>query len=274
MNTSSSPQVSIEPRINPRSVALRVVDLGKRYFHQSAKRPRTLQERCIGRFQEQGPSGEFWGLRHVSFELGRGKAMGVVGSNGAGKSTLLRLISGIGRPDEGSIVVSGRSNSLLDLNGGFHNDLTGRENVYVSAIISGLRRAAAARLLDEIVAFSGLENFFDDPLRTYSNGMRARLGFAVALAIMPATDLLLVDEVLTVGDAEFSERCLERIARFRTTGGSVLFVSHSLPVVSEFCDQVLWLRGGHIERIGAPNEVVAAYLETDGPQSPSPSAPI
>jgi len=186
-----------------------------------------------------------------------------VGANGAGKSTLLRLIAGIGRPDEGSIRVAGRVNALLDLDAGFHGELTGRENVFVGAMTAGLRRAEVTRRMDEIVAFSGLANFIDDPLRSYSSGMRVRLGFAVTLAAMSRTDLLLVDEVLTVGDEEFGARCLERARRFRDDGGSVLLVSHSLPLVRDFCDRALWLRGGHLAQLGSPTEVVGAYLAAE-----------
>ncbi|MCM2269691.1 MAG: ATP-binding cassette domain-containing protein [Thermoanaerobaculia bacterium] len=248
---------------------LEVVDLGKRFRHRSPVRPQTLQERCIGRHQEKGPHGEFWGLRHVSFTLAPGSATAIVGANGAGKSTLLRLLCGIGRPDEGGFRLAGKVNAMLDLDAGFHSELTGRENVFVSAMIAGLRRAQVARLMDEIVAFSGLDGFIDDPLRTYSSGMRVRLGFAVAVALIPKTDLLLVDEVLAVGDAEFSARCLERIGRFRDAGGSVLVVSHSMSLVLDFCDRALWLRGGHVARFDAAPAVVADYLAAEaGPAAP------
>jgi lipopolysaccharide transport system ATP-binding protein len=242
---------------------LRVVDLGKRFFHRTSARPATLQERCVGRHQERGPGGEFWSLRHVDFTLRAGGALAVIGANGAGKSTLLRLLCGIGRPDEGRFLTRGAPSAMLDLDSGFHGDLTGRENLYVNAMIAGMRRRDVASSLDEIVDFSGLAAFIDDPLRTYSAGMRARLGFAIALAVAPRTDLLLVDEVLTVGDAEFSARCLERIGAYRAEGGSVLLVSHALATVVEFCDRALWLRGGHVAGIGQPDEIVAAYLEAE-----------
>jgi len=246
---------------------LEVVELGKRFFHRSHRRATTLQERCIGRDQERGPGGEFWGLRHVTFSVPRGTTTAVIGANGAGKSTLLRLVCGIGRPDEGEIRVAGRLHAMLDLDAGFHNELTGRENVFVSAMIAGLRRRQVAALMDEIVAFSGLEAFVDDPLRTYSSGMRARLGFAVAVAVMQRTDLLLIDEVLSVGDAEFGARCLERIAHFRAAGGTVLVVSHSLPFVAEFCDKALWLHGGHLADFGDATAVVSRY-QTAGDHAP------
>lgn len=246
------------------AAALRVVDLGKRYFHRSPDRPRTLQERCIGRHQEVGPRGEYWGLRHVSFSLEPGTALGVIGANGAGKSTLLRLSCGIGRPDEGAVQVTGRVNALLDLNSGFHSELTGRENVFIGAMTAGLRRAEVGRLMDEIVDFSGLEGFIDDPLRTYSIGMQARLGFAVAMAVLPNCSLLAVDEVLAVGDSEFSARCLERIRRFLDAGGAVLVASHSMGLVRAFCERALWLRGGHAVRIASSAEVTDDYLAAEG----------
>ena len=242
---------------------LRVNNLGKRYFHSSAWRPTTLQERCIGLHQERGPGGEFWALRHVDFSLTAGSALGIVGANGAGKSTLLRLLSGIGRPDEGSFVNRLLPNALLDLDSGFNGELTGRENVFVSAMIAGLRRREVNRALEEIVSFSGLEAFIDDPLRTYSSGMKVRLGFSIALAVAPKCELLFVDEVLVVGDAEFSVRCLERVSAFRNAGGSVLLVSHSLPTIETFCDRALWLRGGHVEMIGRPDEIARSYLAVE-----------
>jgi lipopolysaccharide transport system ATP-binding protein len=261
----SLPSAAARPADDSR-LLLRVEDLGKRHFHRSPRAPRTLQESWVGRHQERGPSGEFWSLRHVGFELRAGQMIGVVGANGAGKSTLLRLLAGIGRPDEGRFDRRGRVNALLDLDGGFHGELTGRENALVVSLIAGLRRRAALAKLAEIVEFSGLDSFIDDPLRTYSAGMKMRLGFAIALAVAEACDLHLIDEVLTVGDAEFSMRCLDRISGFRDAGGGVLVVSHDLHSIATRCDRVIWLRGGHLERIGAPDEVVRAYLESEGPK--------
>jgi lipopolysaccharide transport system ATP-binding protein len=243
---------------------LLVDDLGKRYFHQAPWRNRTLQERYVGRHQESGPRGEYWSLRHVSFELAAGEALGVVGANGAGKSTLLRLVAGLGRPDEGTIRRHGEISAMLELGAGFHPDLTGRENAVLASMIAGHRRARALERLDEIVAFSGLERFVDDPLRTYSNGMQARLGFAVALAVTPACTVLVIDEVLAVGDAEFAARCLDRISAFRDRGGSLLIVSHAMPLIRQLCDRALWLRDGHVAAIGSPAPVIESYLAEEG----------
>ena len=218
----------------------------------------------MGRHQERGSKGEFWGLRHVDFSLRAGDALGVVGSNGAGKSTLLRLLSGIGRPDEGSFTSAQRPNSLLDLDCGFHPELTGRENVYVTAVIAGVRRREVARLLDDIVSFSGLEQFIDDPLRTYSSGMKARLGFSISLAVAHTSDLMLIDEVLAVGDAEFGERCLERISVYVHNGGSLVFVSHAMSFMTRICNRALWLKGGHVEMTGSPTAVSRDYLASQG----------
>ena len=209
----------------------------------------------------------------MSFRLRAGEALGVIGANGAGKSTLLRLLCGISQPDEGYFAMRGRPNALLDLDAGFHPELTGRENIQVSAMISGLRRKQVLRVFDEIVAFAGLEQFVDDPLRSYSSGMRMRLGFSIALATAPAGDLLVVDEVLAVGDAEFSARCFERVDAYRRAGGSIVFVSHALSLVSEFCDRAIWLGDGHVIMEGAPGDVTRCYLEGEGTRPAALASP-
>lgn len=200
----------------------------------------------------------FWALRGVDVTVDRGRALAVIGRNGAGKSTLLRLMGGIGRPDRGSVRVRGRVGALLDLGREFHPDLTGRQNAELAAVVGGLSRAAFARRFDEVVAFAGLEAFIDQPLHAYSDGMRARLAFSVLAHVDP--EVLLVDEVLAVGDAAFQRRSVERIEALRERGTTVVFVSHDLSLVRRVCDEAAWLDGGTIRTRGAAEEVVAEYL--------------
>jgi ABC-type polysaccharide/polyol phosphate transport system ATPase subunit len=200
----------------------------------------------------------FAAVKNVSFVLERGESMAVVGPNGAGKSTLLSLAAGLSRPDAGSVSVSGRIAALLELGSGFHSDLTGRENVILNAALLGLTRKRTAELFDQIIEFSGIgHEFVDEPLRTYSTGMVMRLAFAVAINMDP--DLLLVDEVLAVGDAEFQEKCFRRIREFRHAGKSLLCVSHASGMVQELCDRAIWLDHGEVIMSGPISGVMAAY---------------
>jgi lipopolysaccharide transport system ATP-binding protein len=235
-------------------------DVGKRFYHRSARRPMTFQERWVGRHQEEEAGGAYWALRHLDFEVTRGQMMGIVGANGAGKSTLLRLICGVGRPDEGVLRVSGRVAPLLDLEAGFHPELTGRENVYMSGIISGLRRREVAARFDEIVEFAELDRFIDDPVRHYSSGMATRLAFAVSFAVIRDADLLVVDEVFTVGDVWFQRKCRGRIEAFQENGGTLLLVSHGPALVADLCDEAMWLKGGRLVEVGSAADVSSHYL--------------
>lgn len=203
--------------------------------------------------------GWFWALRGVDLTVHGGGALAIVGSNGAGKSTLLRLAGGVGRPDRGSVRVEGRVGALLDLGRELHPDLTGRQNAELAAVVAGLSRAEFARRADEIIDFAGLAGFIDQPLHAYSDGMRARLAFSVLAHVDP--DVLLVDEVLAVGDAAFQRRSLERIERLRGHGTTVVFVSHDLSLVRQACDEAAWLDAGAVRMIGPSDEVVAAYLD-------------
>lgn len=238
--------------------AIAVRDLGKMYRRYDANRPRTLQESVIKGMRGLTAQAAFWALRHVDFEVLPGNVIGVIGSNGAGKSTLLRLVGGVGSPDEGCIEVRGQVGSLLDLGIGFHPDLTGRENVMISSVISGLTRRQVKWRFDEIVAFAELEEFIDSPLRTYSSGMQMRLGFAVAVHTDP--DILLIDEVLTVGDLAFQSKCFERVIRFRDQGGAIVVVSHDLDVLHGLCDRVLWLEHGQTSAYGSAQDTIDAYV--------------
>ena len=197
-------------------------------------------------------------LKGVSFDVGAGRTFGVVGRNGSGKSTMLKLIAGIGRPTSGSVSVRGRVSALIELGAGFHPEISGRENVFINGMMLGLTKREIASRFDDIVRFAELEAFIDAPVKTYSSGMYVRLGFAVAIHVDP--DVLLVDEVLAVGDEAFTHKCLDKFAEFRRRSKTILLVTHSLDLVSRFCDEAIWLDGGLVRAQGDPKRVVDAYL--------------
>jgi len=234
----------------------------KRYRRMAAGfRLRTLKSALVERSLVGGlrPEETITALEGVSLEIGRGEAFGVIGSNGSGKSTLLKLIAGILQPTSGRVAVDGRVAALIELGAGFHPEISGRENIYINGSVHGLSRRQIDRLFDEIVAFSGLEEFIEEPVKTYSSGMWVRLGFAVAIHTEP--DVLLVDEVLAVGDEAFAHRCLRRVEELLAEGRTVLFVSHSLGLVESFCDRVLWLDRGRVLEVGAPRQVADQYRQ-------------
>lgn len=205
---------------------------------------------------------EFWAIKDVSFQVGRGEALGIIGPNGAGKSTVLKLLSGIMRPDRGRIAVNGRLSALIEVGAGFHQDLTGRENIYLNGAILGMKRKEMDRKLEEIVAFSELSDFIDTPVKRYSSGMYARLGFSVAAHVDP--DILLVDEVLSVGDWAFQRKCLEKMEAFVKNGVTVIFISHNLQAVMNLCHRALLLRKGSVVEDGSTGMVVRRYLSEAG----------
>src|SRR5205085_1204491 len=204
------------------------------------------------------PDAVFEALKGVTFDVAKGKTFGVVGRNGSGKSTMLKLIAGIGKPTAGTIRVDGRVSALIELGAGFHPEISGRENVYINGLMLGLSRREITRRFDEIVRFAELEEFIDAPVKTYSSGMYMRLGFAVAINVDP--DVLLVDEVLAVGDESFTHKCLDKFAEFRRRGRTILLVTHSLDLVTRFCDEALWLDAGVARAQGDPKRVIDAYL--------------
>lgn len=235
-------------------------------FHGVSKRF-TLRHRQARSFQELALSllhcnrasrEVFWALRDVSFTVEQGETVGLIGPNGAGKSTALKLISRIIEPTSGQVEVSGRVGALLELGAGFHPDLTGRENIYLNGSILGLSRAQIRRKLDAIIDFAELEYFIDVPVKHYSSGMYVRLGFSVAVNTEP--EILLVDEVLAVGDAAFQRKCMDRINDLRRRGVTILFVSHSAEIVRSICPRVLWLDGGRLVSDGTAESVVTHYL--------------
>jgi ABC-2 type transport system ATP-binding protein/lipopolysaccharide transport system ATP-binding protein len=202
---------------------------------------------------------ELWALKGISLRIAPGEMLGIVGRNGAGKSTLLKVISRVLSPTTGRVIVRGRLAPLLELGAGFHPDLTGRENVIMNATILGWSKASVENSFDQVVEFAELPEFIDAPVRTYSSGMLARLGFSVATLFRP--DILVLDEILGVGDVGFQEKCLQRIERFREAGTTVLFVSHSLQQIEEQCERVVWLERGEILADGAPAEVLPRFTQ-------------
>ena len=204
------------------------------------------------------PDETFAALRGVSFQVPAGCTYGIIGRNGSGKSTMLKCVAGISRPTTGTVTVQGRVSALIELGAGFHPEISGRENVFINGIMLGLSRRDIARRFDEIVEFAELEEFIDAPVKTYSSGMYMRLGFAVAIHVDP--DVLLVDEVLAVGDEGFTHKCLDKFGEFRRRGKTVLLVTHSLGLVERFCDDALWIDQGQARAHGDPRRVVGAYI--------------
>lgn len=200
----------------------------------------------------------FWALKDISFEVSEGEAVGIIGRNGAGKSTLLKILSRVTAPTEGRAELRGRVSSLLEVGTGFHPELTGRENVYLNGAILGMRRAEIREKFDEIVAFSEIDKFIDTPVKRYSSGMYVRLAFSVAAHLEP--EILVVDEVLAVGDASFQKKCIGKMEEVRKGGRTILFVSHSMPAVRNICQRALWIDGGRIVRTGSAAEVADEYL--------------
>ena len=249
--------------------AIRVAGLGKRYrlSHRGGARYLTLRERLADGVRSlfarsavpAAPDEEFWALRNAAFEVAPGERLGIVGRNGAGKSTLLKLLARITEPTTGRIELRGRVASLLEVGTGFHPELTGRENIFLNGAILGMHRAEIRRKFDEIVAFAETERFLDTPVKRYSSGMFVRLAFAVAAHLEP--EILLVDEVLAVGDAAFQQKCQGKLGEVSRSGRTILFVSHNLTAVAAFCTRCLHLRAGELIAAGPTAEVLAGYAQ-------------
>jgi homopolymeric O-antigen transport system ATP-binding protein len=249
------------------NVAVRVTDLGKEYqIGLRAERYKTLRDSLASMlsaprlFRRRPTTGEdrLWALHDVSFEVREGEVVGIIGRNGAGKSTLLKILARITEPTIGTAEIHGRVGSLLEVGTGFHPELTGRENIYLNGAILGMRRAEIERKFDEIVAFSEVEQFIDTPVKRYSSGMYLRLAFAVAAHLEP--EILLVDEVLAVGDADFQKKCLGKMGDVAQEGRTVLFVSHNMPAVQALCARAILLRQGTVAVDGSTGEVLQEYL--------------
>lgn len=237
--------------------AIEVKEVSKR-FKLRKQRFQTLKERVIF-LRRARAFEEFWALKEVTFDVPSGTTFGLIGANGSGKTTLLRLIAGIFRPTEGEIRINGRVAALLELGAGFHPDLTGRENIYLNASILGTPKKEVDRHFDSIVQFAELDAFIDNPVRNYSSGMYVRLGFSVAVHMDP--DILLVDEVLAVGDEAFQEKCLTKIREFQKEGRTILVVTHGLDVVRDMCHQAAYLHHGELTAFGHPTEVIRTYRD-------------
>ncbi len=257
------------------NLAISVNDLGKQYrigsrqerhetFLAALTAAMASPFRRLARIGKAVPADQiFWALRNISFELNRGEVLGIIGRNGAGKSTLLKLLSRITEPTEGRMEIHGRLGSLLEVGTGFHPELTGRENVYLNGTILGMKRREVSRKFDEIVEFSGIEQFLDTPVKRYSSGMYVRLAFAVAAHLDP--EILVVDEVLAVGDLEFQKRCLGKMSEVASEGRTILFVSHNMGAIKTLCSSAMLIHQGAAVINGGVEETVAAYLNLNSP---------
>ncbi len=249
--------------------AIEVHNVSKK-FNRASDRRTSLKERVVrGRAKN---TNEFWAVKDVSFKVPKGSVYGLVGHNGSGKSTMLKLISGIYRPTEGTITSHGRLAALIELGAGFHPEMTGRENIALNGSILGLTKREINAATDEIIEFSGIREFINDPVKHYSSGMYVRLGFSVAVHMNP--EILLVDEVLAVGDEEFQRKCFDHLAKLRKTGKTIVVVSHGLGQLEGLCDEVTWLDHGHVEQTGPTPEVIAAYLKKVNSQESARSRQI
>lgn len=237
-------------------VAIRVEDLSKKYSIGSG-RAASFRETFSNMWNRSPDTREFWALRNVSFEVEKGEAVGIIGRNGAGKSTLLKILSQITTPTSGKAEIYGRVSSLLEVGTGFHPELTGRENVYLNGTILGMRRSEVKSKFDEIVAFSGVEKFIDTPIKHYSSGMKVRLAFAVAAHLK--TEILIIDEVLAVGDYEFQKKCLGKMEEVTGEGRTVLFVSHNLSALKNFCTRGLLLQTGSLRGDDTISKIIDQY---------------
>ncbi|MFQ5790178.1 MAG: ABC transporter ATP-binding protein [Acidobacteriota bacterium] len=243
------------------SIAVSVSDLGKLYQRYSHRKQfRTLKSALLrgSLIRDLRPDETFPALSGVTFNVRAGSTFAVIGRNGSGKSTLLKVLAGITKPTSGRVQVEGRISALIELGAGFHPEITGRENVFINGIMLGLSKREIEGLFDEIVRFAELEEFIDAPVKTYSSGMYMRLGFAVAIHVNP--DVLLIDEVLAVGDEAFVHKCLDKISEFRRRSKTILLVTHSLGLVEKMADEALWIDGGQVQLRGDPRKVVDAYL--------------
>lgn len=240
--------------------AIELINVSKTYRRYGGRQFSTLKSALLSGdlVKQLRPEETFQALKHVSFEVPKGCTYGVVGRNGSGKSTTLKLVAGITKPNDGQVHVRGRISALIELGAGFHPEISGRENVFINGIMLGLSKREIQKRFDEIVEFAELQDFIDAPVKTYSSGMYMRLGFAVAIHVDP--DVLLVDEVLAVGDEGFTHKCLDKFGEFKRRGKTILLVTHSLGLVERFCDEAVWLDSGEKKAEGDPKRVVGIYV--------------
>jgi ABC-type polysaccharide/polyol phosphate transport system ATPase subunit len=247
---------------------IKIENVGLRYY-VPRERIGSFKEYVIRKVQGQIVYEEFWALKNVSFNVNKGEVFGIIGENGAGKSTLLKLIARVLKPISGRVWVSGNVAPLLSVGAGFHHELTGRENIFLNGTLLGFTQKQMAEKLDNIIEFSELKDFIDAPLRSYSSGMVARLGFAVATDSKP--DILIVDEVLAVGDEAFQAKCFARIKSYQEEGTTTLFVTHNSERIRNLCDRVAWLQKGELKMVGNTGEVIDNYIKTIRPNAkPAP----
>jgi lipopolysaccharide transport system ATP-binding protein len=244
--------------VTPAIQVARASKVYRRYAHR--KQFATLKSALLSRslITNLAPDETFTALNDVTVTVPAGRTLGVIGRNGSGKSTLLKLVAGITKPTSGTVTVAGRVSALIELGAGFHPEISGRENVFINGIMLGLSKREITRRFDEIVDFAEMKDFIDAPVKTYSSGMYMRLGFAVAIHVDP--DVLLVDEVLAVGDEGFTHKCLDKFAEFKRRGKTILLVTHALGLVERFCDEALWLDAGRVKGSGDPKRIVGAYI--------------
>jgi ABC-type polysaccharide/polyol phosphate transport system ATPase subunit len=255
-----SPAAASRSGTGPRP-AIEVARVSKIYRRYSQRKQfATLKSALLSRslIKNLRPDETFTALNDISLTVPKGRTLGVIGRNGSGKSTLLKLVAGITKPSNGTVVVDGRISALIELGAGFHPEISGRENVFINGIMLGLTKREVTERFDEIVEFAEMKDFIDAPVKTYSSGMYMRLGFAVAIHVDP--EVLLVDEVLAVGDEGFTHKCLDKFAEFKRRGKTILLVTHSLGMVERFCDEALWLDAGRVKGSGDPKRIVGAYI--------------
>src|SRR5258707_6915943 len=245
--------------------SIRVEQLSKQYLLGKASQQTMLRERLVSFIKnpfakETAVADTLWALREVSFCVKEGEVVGIIGRNGAGKSTLLKILSKITYPTTGRVKVCGRVASLLEVGTGFHEELTGRENIFLNGSILGMKQREVEAKLDQIIEFAGVERFIDTPIKRYSSGMRLRLGFAVAAHLDP--DILIIDEVLAVGDAGFQKKCLNAMEDLRSGGRTVLFVSHNMAAVENLCTRAIWIDDGRLREDGPVQRVIESYMAT------------
>jgi len=274
MKLSARPVAMPEPRsrrVESRVPAIACVDVWKQYYFYT-HRPRKLKEAIFDTltFRRHAPNSDVWALQNFNLTVHPGETVGVVGHNGAGKSTLLKLLSRIHPPTRGSVTINGRLSAIIELGAGFHEDLTGRENVYLASSFLGLKKHDVDKLYDEIVDFAELREHMETPVKYFSSGMTARLGFAIAISVAP--DVLLIDEVLAVGDQDFQPKCKDAIRKFQRSGKAILLVSHDLAAIKDLCTRAIWMKKGQICADGDPESAINAYLEHYWPGCTSEAA--
>jgi len=243
-------------------IAIKLENVSKIFARRALKRKYTTLRETLLHFdwlKNRGKVRYIDAVKDINLTIEKGEAIGIIGMNGSGKSTLLKLLAGIHKPDSGKVYVKGRIASLIGLGIGFHPGFTGRENIFINGMILGLSQREIKRKFNDIVRFSELEDYIDEPVRTYSDGMFMRLGFSIATNVDP--DILLIDEILAVGDEYFRHKCAEKIAEFRKLGKTMVIVSHELEAIEKWCDRVVWLNEGAIREIGHPERVINCYRE-------------